>query len=108
MYAIARVTADGMIRLYPNPEFKIDGYGCSADVFHRGDTLRVTVPDYDTLAEAKAQLSGDPEEFIMEFARDKTCEALWFSKEQQQNGIADRLRQWHVCYGHYPVRTLAA
>lgn len=108
MYAVARLTSDGMIRLYPNPDFQRDRYGCTADVFHRGDKLRVTVPDFDTLAEAKAQLSEDPEEFIMEFAQDKTCEALWFTEAQQENGIARRLKRWHVCYGQYPIRTLNA
>lgn len=105
LYAIARLTEDGMIRLYPD-EGQPGRYGCSNQVFHRGDKLSVEVPDFDSLKEAKTVLTADPEEFIMEFSDTKVCEALWFTQKQEEEGIVARLQKWHSCYGAYTTKRL--
>lgn len=104
MYAIAKLPADMMIRLFPVTPGGEPGKGWQS-VFHRRSRLREGVPCFNTLDEAVAALDDDPESIIMQFKQDRTCEAIYFTQEQQDEQLHHRLHYWSGCYGGFEVRT---
>ena len=104
MYAIAKLPGDMMIRLFPVTPGGAPGKGWES-VFHRRSRLREGVPAFESLDEAVAHLDDDPESIILKFKEDRTCEAIYFTQEQQDVQLHHRLHYWHGCYGGFEVRT---
>jgi hypothetical protein len=96
MYAVATLPSDGMIR-----------YDFNNRVHHRESIIPVEIPDFDTLEEVQSQLTGDAEEFIIEFNRERVCEALWIPREHEPV-FTQRLRRWRGCYGGYDTKYFRA
>lgn len=97
MFCLATLPEDGMIRYR--------GAWDRERVHHRESFVPVEVADYDSLTEAKQQLGTEPDQFLLEFNKDRVCVALWFPKEFKEEGTR-RLQRWRGCYGSYDVRRI--
>ena len=93
-YVHARLPGHGMIQIK----------GRFRDLtFHRDNTLDrwPEAEIFETMEDAIFNLPEDIEAFVMSFPEGDVAERMWFSREQKEAGIVDRLDIWHQCYGEY-------
>jgi len=106
-YVRAWLGTDGCIRLHEHEPFHLPW---DKLMFHRGMTLSEFpgVITFDTLDMARENLTDSDEHFILEFAGRGPLLRLWFTPEQFESGVTQRLERWRACYGRYPVARLSS